>query len=170
MRRRDTAGDAGYVAGTGLIDRIPATDRGSPVDFSAPLLAGRGSFDLADARGNVVVVNVWGSWCAPCRKEAKGLEAAWRELRGKDVRFVGVNTKDTRSGAAAFLDEFGISYPSAYDEMGARLLAFRDSLPPAAIPTTLVVDRKGRVAARVLGEADESTVVGMVEDVLAEQT
>jgi thiol-disulfide isomerase/thioredoxin len=167
--RRDSTGDTRYVAGSGLVDRIPPAERGAPVDFRGPLLGDKGTFDLATVRGNVVVLNVWGSWCAPCRDEAPDLEAAWRRLRSKDVRFVGVNTKDTASGAKAFVKEFGITYPSVYDEMGERLLAFRDTLPAAAIPTTLVIDRKGRAAARVLGATGTSTLVGMVEDVLAEK-
>lgn len=167
VQRRDTGGQTRYVAGTGVVDRIPEAQRSEPVDFAAPLLDG-GTWRLADQRGSVVVLNVWGSWCPPCRKEAPDLQAASEELAGRDVVFVGVNTKDTKGGARSFLREFGITYPTVYDELGEALLAFRATLPPSAIPTTLVIDREGRVAARALGALDRGTVVGMVEDVLAE--
>jgi thiol-disulfide isomerase/thioredoxin len=170
--RGDDAGSTGYVAGSGVVSVVPAAQRGNPVEFAGPLLDG-GRWDLADQRGSVVVLNVWGSWCAPCRAEAPALNAAHeRTATGLEtpVTFVGVNTRDTAAGARGFVEEFAVAYPTVVDTDGRRLLAFRDTLPPAAIPTTLVLDPTGRVAARVLGEVSEATLVGLVEDVAAETT
>lgn len=165
--RLDAAGQAGYVSGSGTVTTIAPAEREPAPAFSGPLLGG-GSFDLAEARGDVVVLNVWGSWCPPCRAEARDLQAAYEDLRERGVRFVGVNVKDTEQGAQAFLAEFGVTYPTVYDEIGARMLAFRDTLPPAAVPSTLVVDRQGRMAARVLGQISERSLADIVEPIAAE--
>jgi thiol-disulfide isomerase/thioredoxin len=167
VQRSDTA-ETGYVAGDGVVSVVAPDERDPAPEFSAPLLDGSGDFTLAEAAGEVVVLNVWGSWCAPCRKEAPGLQALHEELGADGVRFVGVNTKDTEGGAAAFEDEFGITYPSVFDPKGDALLAFRDTLPPAAIPSTLVIDRAGRMAARVLGPISEASLGDLITDVLAE--
>lgn len=156
----------GYVSGTGAITRVAVDEREAAPDFEGPLLGGGGDFRLADARGEVVVVNVWASWCAPCRKEAPELEQAWMGLRPKGVRFVGLNTRDDQPSAEAFVRRFAVTYPSVVDEAGERLLNFK-SLPPNAVPTTLVFDRQGQIAARVLGEVSGATVRGLVEDELA---
>jgi peroxiredoxin len=168
VQRSDTSGDqTGFVAGTGVVTTVPVADREPAVDFGGPLLGG-GDFDLADQRGDVVVLNVWGSWCAPCRKEAPALQAVHEATRDQGVQVVGVNTRDTESGALAFVEQFGLTFPSVVDASGARLLAFRDTLPPAAIPSTLVLDREGRVAARVLGEITETSLGDLVADVAGE--
>jgi thiol-disulfide isomerase/thioredoxin len=168
VQRSDTSGDqTGFVAGTGVVTTVPLADREPAVDFGGPLLGG-GDFDLADQRGDVVVLNVWGSWCAPCRKEAPALQAVHEAARDQGVQVVGVNTRDTESGALAFVEQFGLTFPSVVDASGARLLAFRDTLPPAAIPSTLVLDREGRVAARVLGEITETSLRDLVADVAGE--
>jgi thiol-disulfide isomerase/thioredoxin len=168
VQRSDTSGDqTGFVAGTGVVTTVPAADREPAVDFGGPLLGG-GDFDLADQRGDVVVLNVWGSWCAPCRKEAPALQAVHEATRDQGVQVVGVNTRDTESGALGFVEQFGLTFPSVVDASGARLLAFRDTLPPAAIPSTLVLDREGRVAARVLGEITETSLRDLVADVAGE--
>ncbi|MGQ0843687.1 MAG: TlpA disulfide reductase family protein [Sporichthyaceae bacterium] len=156
-----------FVVGDGAVTRTAAAGRGAPISLAGPKLGG-GTIDLAEYRGKVVLLNVWGSWCAPCRKEAPALEAAWQELRDKSVQFVGINTRDDATGAAeAFERRFGITYPSLRDPDGSLQLAFRD-LPPKAIPSTLILDRQGRVAARVLGDTTRATFVGLVSDVLAE--
>jgi peroxiredoxin len=168
VQRSDTSGDqTGFVAGTGVVTTVPLADREPAVDFGGPLLGG-GDFDLADQRGDVVVLNVWGSWCAPCRKEAPALQAVHEATRDQGVQVIGVNTRDTESGALAFVEQFGLTFPSVVDASGARLLAFRNTLPPAAIPSTLVLDREGRVAARVLGEITETSLRDLVADVAGE--
>ncbi|MGQ0843425.1 MAG: TlpA disulfide reductase family protein [Sporichthyaceae bacterium] len=163
-----SGGDTGFVAGSGTVTILPATERGTPVELSGPLLGG-GRFDLANTRGRVVLVNIWGSWCAPCRKEAPDLQRAWTDLRPEGVQFLGVNTRDDAAGAAeAFERRFGITYPSVRDPDGALQLGFRRTLPPKAIPSTLVLDRDGRVAARIIGAGSYRTFVALARQIGAE--
>ena len=127
-------------------------------------------FDLAQWRGKVVVVNFWGSWCVTCRNEAGTLERAATELKGDGVEFLGIATRDTAENAKAFLRKFPMSYPSLLDDptTNSNLLAFRGQLPVASTPTTFVLDRSGRIAARAVGEVDESRLRALVDPVLAE--
>src|SRR5450759_3778509 len=115
-------------------------------------LAGQ-KLSLASYRGNVVVINFWGSWCPPCRQEAPALGSLARRLRSRDVRFLGVDIQDNPSGAQAFMRTFSITYPSLNDPSDEIALAFRGTVPPAGIPTTLLIDRSGRIAARIIGGA-----------------
>lgn len=169
VQRSDDAAQIGYIEGSS-VTTIPPGEREPAPEFGGPLLGRDGAeFNLADARGEIVVLNVWGSWCPPCRKEAPALQAIHEELAEDGVRFVGVNTRDyNTTDALRFEEEFGITYPSVVDTDGRRLLAFRDTLPPNAIPTTLVIDRAGKLAARVLGEVTETTLRELIGDVLAE--
>lgn len=155
-----------YVAGSGQLTAVPPAKRKSVPPVSGELLGG-GSLDLASLRGNVVVVNFWASWCAPCREEADGLQGVYDATKAEGVRFVGVNFKDKRSTAEAFVRTKGITYPSLVDQPGRLALAFRD-LPPNATPTTLLIDRQGRLAARVLGAITYSRLLTLVRSVLAE--
>ena len=161
------APDKGYISGDGTVTLMPAADREDAVTFAGTTLDGA-EFDVADHRGDVVVVNVWGSWCPPCIAEAPALERVWEQTRSQQVQFVGVNTRDQNAAARAHERRFEISYPSIDDDGGRVLLAFRGTLPPLAIPSTLVLDRRGRVAARVLGKVGAGTLRGVVDDVLAE--
>ena len=161
------APDKGYISGDGSVTVIAPAERGEPVAFAGDTLDGT-AFDVADHRGEVVVVNVWGSWCPPCIAEAPELERVWDRTRSREVQFVGVNTRDQPAAARAHERRFGVSYPSIDDDGGRVLLAFRGTLPPVAIPSTLVLDRRGRVAARVLGQVGAGTLRGLVTDVLAE--
>jgi len=155
----------GFVAGDGSIVLLAAEDRVVAPDLAGETLDG-GSFRLADHLGEVVVLNVWASWCAPCRAEAPVLEAAWTDLRGEGVQFVGLDTRDTVSAAQAFIDNYGITYPNVIDVDGQLQLLFGDSLPPQAIPSTLVIDPEGRVAGRILGRVSESTLRGLIEPLI----
>ena len=161
------APDKGYISGDGTVTLMGAAKRKDPVSFAGSTLEGE-PFDVADHRGEVVVVNVWGSWCPPCIAEAPALERVWEQTRSQDVQFVGVNTRDQNAAARAHERRFEISYPSIDDDSGRVLLAFRGTLPPAAIPSTVVLDSEGRVAARVLGKVGAATLRGVVDDVLAE--
>ena len=165
--RVEASSEAGFVQGGGVVTLIDAEEREPAPTFVGPTLDG-GKFDLADQRGEVVVLNVWGSWCAPCRAEAPGFAAVANETADDGVVFVGVNTRDTETAAAAFEDEFDVPYPSVVDSDGRLLLAFRETLPPAAIPSTLVVDRQGDMAARVIGPISETSLRGLVSEVAEE--
>lgn len=162
-------GAQGYVGsedGTVLV--VPAAERETAPDLAGELIGG-GAFSLAEVRGDdVVVVNVWGSWCAPCRAEAATLEAVYRDLQDEGVLFVGLNTRDQEKAALAFLAKHDVTYPNLDDNSARLQLAFRDSLPSAAIPTTWVIDRQGRVAARSLSGMTEDRLRGMLEPILAE--
>jgi thiol-disulfide isomerase/thioredoxin len=138
-----------------------------------PELSGRtldgGRLDVAAWRGHVVVVNTWGSWCAPCREEAPVLARVWKETRGTGVRFVGIDTRDNDAAARAFVRQSRIDYPSLVDEDGRLMLAFGRTIPVSAVPTTVVVDRQGRVAARIIGAVTYATLRGLIDDTLGER-
>ncbi len=138
------------------------------MDLSGETVQGD-ELDLADLRGQVVVVNVWGSWCGPCRAEMPMLVDAEAELPAEETDFVGINIRDsTRENAAAFERDLDVGYPSIYDP-GSVLLDEFGRYTPYAPPTTLVLDRQGRVAALVNGPVpSKSTLVTVVENVLAE--
>jgi thiol-disulfide isomerase/thioredoxin len=161
--------DQGFVSGDGSLTVLPPDQRGAVPELVGDKLGG-GTFDLADYRGDVVVLNVWGSWCGPCRKEAPELQEVYDKLKGDGAKFIGLNTRDKPEPAQAFIDRFGITYPTVLDPDGKLQLAFKDSLPPAAIPSTLVIDREGRVAARIIGPLESSTVLReLTEQVIAEK-
>jgi thiol-disulfide isomerase/thioredoxin len=170
VQRSESAGQTRYVEGSGVVTVLPPDERQPAPEFSGPLLDGTGEFDLAEVKGDVVVINVWASWCPPCRSEAPALQTVSTELAHQDVRFIGVNIRDNQTDARAFEQEFGLTYPSVVDTTGELLLAFRDTLPPSAIPSTLVIDRDGRLAARVLDEVTETSLRELVTDIAAEDT
>lgn len=162
------AGDQkGYISGDGTVETIEVEDRGEPVDLSGDLVDG-GSWDSASRRGKVVVVNVWGSWCAPCVAEAPELQEAWEgfEKASAPVEFVGIDFREGPERGAAFLKRAKITYPSLSDESGVLILTLQGKAP--TVPTTLVLDRDGRIAARVNGPVDASTLRGLVDDAVAE--
>jgi len=159
------SGDQGFVSGNGDIRTLPAADRKAPGPVSGTSLQGK-QISLADLKGKVVVVNVWGSWCGPCRAEAPMLAAAAKDLQRKGVVFVGINSRNPEQAAPrAFVRRYGIPYDSIYDPDGRTLLAFRGTLPANAIPSTVVLDRQGRVAASVLGEVTRTTLYDLVDEV-----
>jgi thiol-disulfide isomerase/thioredoxin len=161
-----STGDKGYVAGEGLITRLAVEDRKKPGEVAGTTLGGK-DLSLEQYAGKVVVLNVWGSWCSPCRKEAPTLAAAARELEADGVVFVGINTKDASADQAlAFEKRYAVPYPSLFDPSGRTLLAFRDTLNPSAIPSTVVIDQQGRVAASILDVVPSTqTLVDLVRDV-----
>lgn len=155
---------SGFVAGDGTVTIVKAEDRRQPVKLSGTTIDGD-RLDIATYRGHPVVVNIWGSWCGPCRKEAPALQAAHVKLKDSGVVFLGIDTRDDDPAQAkAFESAFGITYPSIVDEGGAVLLNLRGVVAPSAVPTTLVIDEQGRVAARVSGPVDTTTLVGLVHD------
>ncbi len=147
------AGDnKGYIAADGFrVVEIPADERGEPVEFTGVLDSG-GTVTSEDYAGDVLVVNFWYAACAPCRVEAPELEAAHEEFADDDVSFLGVNIYDGADASLAFAETYGVTYPSALaTEDGSIKLAFADVTPLNAVPTTVVLDADGRVAARFIG-------------------
>ncbi len=161
-----STGDKGYVDGQGIISRLPVEERKSPREVSGTLLDGD-PLSLKEYAGSVVVLNVWGSWCVDCREEAPELAEAARELEKDGVKFVGINTRDSSpEQGLAFERRYDVPYPSFYDPSGRTLLAFYGTLIPSAIPSTVVLDAEGRVAASILGQIpSKKTLVDLVRDV-----
>jgi thiol-disulfide isomerase/thioredoxin len=123
---------------------------------------------LTAYHGHVVVMNFWGSWCPPCRAEAPALAQLARTLAPSGVRFIGVDIRDSPVNAGAFMRDFGIQYPSLNDPADEIALDFRSTVPPAAIPTTLVIARSGRVAARVIGQSSYNGLKALIAQAAAE--
>jgi thiol-disulfide isomerase/thioredoxin len=162
----EAAGVQNYEAGDGSIT-IVSTDGRKPVgELRGGTIDGQ-QVDIASYRGKVVVLNVWGSWCAPCRAEAPALQAASVELAPKGVTFLGINTRENGNlaRAKAFERTFGITYPSLFDSPD-YLLALRGAVAANAIPSTVIVDAQGRIAARISGPTTKTTLVNLVDDVL----
>ena len=157
-----------FVAGDGSIVILDPAERVAAPDLVGTTLDGQ-QLSSAGLAGDVLVVNVWASWCAPCRSEAPSLERLSKEFADQGVSFIGLNTRDSDTSARSFVERFGITYPNVIDRDGVLQLGFRDSLPPRAIPSTLVIDRSGRVAARVLGAVSESSLRGVIEAVADEK-
>ena len=147
-----------FIAGNGVATFIPQADRKAAPAISGPTLDG-GSFTAS--AGKVLVLNVWASWCSPCRAEAPALQEL--SIKHPEVQFLGVLTRDSLVAARAFVERFGIQYPSLVDD--AILLKFHGQLTPNAIPTTLIIDTQGRIAARVSGEVTYSALEDLIERV-----
>ena len=160
----------GYIAGDGTIAEFPVDQRGEPIEFAGETIDGE-TFDSADLAGEVAVVNFWYAGCAPCRAEAPMLQQVHEEFEGEGASFVGVNVRDQAATAASFEENYGITYPSIVDvNDGTVQYAFAGQVPPAAVPTTLVLDAEGRVAARILGQLKDASILEtIVRDVIAEQ-
>ena len=134
-----------FVSSTNKGQTIPVGQRRAAPDITGTDLDGS-HVDLATYQGKVIVLNFWASWCAPCRVETPELDKVYRATRADGVQFVGVDIKDDEQNAAAFVRVWKISYPSLSDEAGRTTLRF-GNFRPAALPYTIVIDRKGRVAA-----------------------
>jgi thiol-disulfide isomerase/thioredoxin len=159
----------GFVSGDGTIERLAIDQRADPSTVSGTTLQGT-RWKVADAANKVVVLNVWGSWCGPCVAEMPHLQQVWSHLSsaGEPVQFMGINYRDDASTARAFLRVNKITYPSLADDGGRTLLALRGQA--SSTPTTLVLDRSGRLAARVSGPVSAATLTGLVKDVLGESS
>jgi thiol-disulfide isomerase/thioredoxin len=161
-------GDKGYISGEGVPVEVDPAAREAPITLSGVDLDGN-EVDLADLRGKPVVVNVWWSECPPCRVEQPDLNEAAAEL-GDQVTFLGLNIRDSSAEKGqAFVRNFEVPYPSVYSPDGRALLSFSGTLNPRSIPSTVVLDADGRVAASVQGRIPTTqTLVSIVEKVLDE--
>lgn len=159
----------GYAAGDGTITQLPPGQRTAPLQLSGTTVDGA-RWSLAEqGKGKVVVVNVWGAWCAPCTTEMPALQRVWTQVQhsSANVAFVGVAVKEAPETSRSFLTRNGITYPSLSDQAsgGTPTLDLGSAAP--ATPTTLVLDTQGRIAARVLGVVSETTLRDLLDDVLA---
>jgi len=163
-------GDTNFVMGKDGISTAKKGERAEAPDLSGRTVDGS-TADIASFKGKIVVLNVWGSWCAPCRAEAPNLEKVNKDLKAKGVQFVGINTRDTSvQNARSFEQDEGISFPSLYDPTGKLMLRFKKgTLNPQAVPSTLVLDREGKIAARSLAALSEEKLRKMIAPVLAEK-
>jgi thiol-disulfide isomerase/thioredoxin len=150
-----------FVSGNGSVSYIKAADRIAAPALSGMTLSGKNyTYNV----GQVAVVNVWASWCAPCRAEAPTLAALTEKYT--DVAFIGILTRDNPVNAEAFARRFALPYPTLIDD--SVLIGFRKSLPANAIPSTVLIDKRGNVAARISGEVTYSSLSELIEKVSAE--
>jgi peroxiredoxin len=159
----NNGGEFRFVAGTPAGEVIPAKDRQRAPEFAGELLDGT-KYSSSELSGDVAVINFWGSWCPPCRVETPDFQQVYGAVQSDGVQFLGINVKDDKQLADAFLESKGITFPSLYDPRGEVALAFRD-YPANAIPSTIVLDRDGRVAAvytAAVKADDLRTVLGRV--------
>ncbi len=156
----------GYVSGSKFVTYVEPDDRSPAPELSGETLEGE-QLSSEEFAGRTLVVNVWGSWCPPCRAEAPVLEQVAGDYADRGVQFLGLNVRDDLAAARAFERRQGVSYPSIVDAGGRNQLGFADSLPSQAIPTTWVIDEQGRVAARIVDpQLRESTLTAVIDDVL----
>jgi len=150
----------GFIAADGFrVVEIPEADRTNPIEFEAVLDNGE-TATSADYAGDVLVVNFWYAACAPCRVEAPELAEVHESFRDDGVDFLGVNLYDGAEASQAFAETYGIEYPSALTTVdGSIKLAFAGETPLNAVPVTLVLDRDGRVAARLIGQISDASIL-----------
>ncbi|MDN5796443.1 MAG: TlpA family protein disulfide reductase [Intrasporangium sp.] len=157
----------GYISGDGAIEQIAPSDRGNTVALTGTTLEGE-PWSMKGMDGTVVVVNVWGSWCPPCIEETPELQKTWQQVQAEqlEVEFIGLDTQESPESGLAFQKANNVTYPSLGYDGGVPVLALQGKV--AATPTTLVLDREGRIAARVSGPLTAATLRGLIDDVLAE--
>ncbi|MFE1172170.1 TlpA family protein disulfide reductase [Streptomyces sp. NPDC058773] len=159
-----------FVQGKNGVDTVKKDQRQPAPELSGETTTGK-KLDVADYKGKVVILNVWGSWCGPCIAEAPNFAKVANETKGKGVQFVGINTRDTRkSQATSFEEEHKVPYPSLFDPTGRLMLRFpKGSLNPQSIPSTIAIDRQGKIAARSIGPLAEDELRKMVDPLIAEK-
>ena len=163
------AGDnKNYIAGDGTVREFAEANRGAAIDWAGTTTTG-GMLKSSQLSGVVVVMNFWYAGCAPCRAEAPELVALNKEFTGQKVQFIGVNVRDSAATATAFERKFNIVWPSIVDSAtGSVLMAFTGVVTPQAVPTTLVIDAKGRVSSRVLGRIEKGTLKALIKTAVSE--
>jgi thiol-disulfide isomerase/thioredoxin len=156
-----SASEESFVSGDGSTTFIKVSDRKIAPAITGMTLSGK---NYTYQKDRVAVVNVWASWCSPCRAEAPTLVALANKY--KDVAFIGILTRDNPANAEAFERRFKIPYPTVIDD--SILLGFKGSLPANAIPTTVILDKSGYVAARISGVVTVASLSKLIEKVSAE--
>jgi thiol-disulfide isomerase/thioredoxin len=159
--------EAGFISGDGTATFLKVEDRNLAPELIALDFNGK-EIDLKNYKNKVVVLNVWGSWCGPCRKEAKELQELYVKNKDSGVEFIGINIRDSKVSAEKFVTNFGITYPNIFDRDGIKLLGFKDTLPANAIPSTVLVDKNGKVAARQLGPIERALIQGFISSLVDE--
>ncbi len=147
----------------GVVECAPG-QRKAIKPITGELLDGK-TYDVAADKGKVVVVNFWGSWCAPCRAEADDLEKTYQATKDKDVTFLGVNSRDDRDAAREF-ERGRASYPSIYDFNGKVGVQF--DVTQVSMPSTLIIDRQGRIAVALRQATTLTQLQPLVEKIAAE--
>jgi thiol-disulfide isomerase/thioredoxin len=157
----DSKAQESFIAGDGAITFIDKSDR-----IAAPKLSGTTLYgeQYSYQVGKIGVVNVWASWCAPCRAEEPALSAM--ATQNPDIAFIGILTRDNPVNAEAFSRKRGMTYPTLIDD--SLLLGFRKSLPANAIPSTVIIDKDGDVAARISGAITVASLTEIIDKVRAE--
>ncbi len=169
LAQQANAGDnKNYVAGDGSVTEFTPEKRSSPVAVSATLFDGT-KINSGTWKGEVTVLNFWYAACAPCRLEARDLQALHVQFQDKGAQFYGVNIRDEQATAESYERTFGITYPSVLDRDGGVVQSLTTFVPPQAVPTTLVIDKQGRVAGRILGVADKTTLKTLISSALGEK-
>lgn len=156
----------GYISGDAdhrIVQIAPAERKPAPI-IAGDDLDGN-PISTKNWAGKTIVINLWGSWCPPCREESPALDSVARSLKSKDVEFLGIAQREDATTTKAFTRKHNIFYPNISDSSGSLTLGFAKSLPAAAIPTTWIIDAKGRVAVRVLDVITKATLEGLIEDV-----
>jgi thiol-disulfide isomerase/thioredoxin len=168
---QDTAVGNGssFVSGSYSTTVFGQANQPAAPEVSGTMLTGA-RFELSADRGAVVVMNFWGSWCTPCREEAPSLAQLARRFPPPAVRFVGVDIRDDPASAEAFMRAFRIGYPSLNDPNDLVALDFNGTVPPAGIPTTLVIGRSGRIAARIVGPVSYDGLATLITQIAGERT
>ena len=161
------SGEAGFISSDGTATFLKVEDRNLAPELIALDFNGK-EIDLKNYKNKVVVLNVWGSWCGPCRKEAKELQELYVKNKDSGVEFIGINIRDSKVSAEKFVTNFGITYPNIFDRDGVKLLGFKDTLPANAIPSTVLVDKNGKVAARQLGPIERALIQGFISSLVDE--
>lgn len=159
--------DQGYRSGDGSTTTWPVGQRKGPVTLSGTDYSGA-TQDVSAWRGDVVLLNTWYAACPPCRAEAPTLVALANEDAAKGLKVLGINGTDAAGAADAFVRQFAVPYPTIQDTGGSAIAALQGVVPVNAVPTTVLLDRQGKVAARILGLADPSTLRTLVDSLLAE--
>ncbi len=157
-----------YQSGDGTVTEFKVGSRSEPVKW-AGLTSDGYRISANNLSGVVTVLNFWYAACTPCRVETPDLVDLAKQYENK-VQFVGVNVRDTAETADAFRRSFKVNFPTIIDaQTGETVLAFTGIVTPSAVPTTLVIDREGRVAARILGLAEKSTLRTLIQSVYDEE-